>query len=613
MKLFSRVIIAAWFAIFPFGNAFAQSSGAQTLPNLITEINTYINSNGTGGISGAVLNPVLQAIANSIIKIGAPNGVSPVAFGALCDGVTDDTTAIQAWAASVTLGSTMYLPGPNKCVFKSAIVFPAANNVTIQTGGHGAGLLYAGAGTSLTAVTIGATVNGCSVYNWTLRDLSVMSSTVMTGGAGLKLFDVCQSVLSNVEVGGGLNGNNNWFNGLVFVGGNTINMNGYALQANSTSGTAEIVQGDAAVQITDLAQTDGTIGHSLIGLNIAGNVGGFHIANSDVLFSSTNIRISQDKVAVANLQVFLDSGTVVDITSGAPGVGLEIADPGSNNSVLMATNVWWATAQGTACFLMDAAVQWYVVVNGGLIYNCLGDGFKTLTAASNVQMVGTYFGSNGGFGINATLDPVSLNLWNISFGANIGGNFNTTWIHPISYTTGQTRPIMHDVQITSQQPNIRMVADGTGANPANQKIWDWLEDTSGNLNMRAVSDDYTAANNWATVQRSGFVPTVIQFYEGAYVPSIVLNGNPPTAGGTCSINTQTGGNYAGTFKSGGACAAGTVTLNFAIGAAHGFVCDFHDQTTPADLMNQTASTGASVTATGTMALNDIVAWKCLGN
>ncbi len=90
----------------------------------------------------------------------------------------------------------------------------------------------------------------------------------------------------------------------------------------------------------------------------------------------------------------------------------------------------------------------------------------------------------------------------------------------------------------------------------------------------------------------------------------ILTGSTPTASGSCSVNTQTGGNTAGTFKANGACAAGTVILTFAATAANGWACDAHDQTTTADAMNQTASSTTSVTFTGSMVSLDVVAFKC---
>lgn len=92
--------------------------------------------------------------------------------------------------------------------------------------------------------------------------------------------------------------------------------------------------------------------------------------------------------------------------------------------------------------------------------------------------------------------------------------------------------------------------------------------------------------------------------------SLVTGGSTPTGTGSCPINTQLGGNTAGSFKANGACAAGTVILTFAFTAPVGWACDTHDLTTPTDLMNQTAYTTTTATFTGTMANADLVTFKC---
>lgn len=92
--------------------------------------------------------------------------------------------------------------------------------------------------------------------------------------------------------------------------------------------------------------------------------------------------------------------------------------------------------------------------------------------------------------------------------------------------------------------------------------------------------------------------------------SFTAGGSAPTATGACAINTQLGGNTAGSFKANGVCSASTVILTFANTAANGWSCDAHDLTTPADLMNQTAYTTTTATFTGTMANLDLVTFKC---
>ncbi len=88
----------------------------------------------------------------------------------------------------------------------------------------------------------------------------------------------------------------------------------------------------------------------------------------------------------------------------------------------------------------------------------------------------------------------------------------------------------------------------------------------------------------------------------------------PTITGTCAVVSPLGGQMAGSFKApSGGCSSETVILTFAATLAHGYACDAHDTTTPADVLNETAFSTTSVTFTASaLAANDVVVWKCMG-
>ena len=121
-------------------------------------------------------------------------------------------------------------------------------------------------------------------------------------------------------------------------------------------------------------------------------------------------------------------------------------------------------------------------------------------------------------------------------------------------------------------------------------------EVSAGLNNTALGQTTPAAGAFTTLKANGTIAT----------------GSAPTAMGTCPINTQVGGNTAGTFAANGACASGTVILTFATTAPHGWVCNATDQTTGADTMKQTASSATSCTLTGTMASADVVGFQATG-
>lgn len=81
-------------------------------------------------------------------------------------------------------------------------------------------------------------------------------------------------------------------------------------------------------------------------------------------------------------------------------------------------------------------------------------------------------------------------------------------------------------------------------------------------------------------------------------------GSTPTLTGSCTTNTQVGGNTAGAFHA--TCTAQTVIITFAFTAANGWNCNTHDLTTPADALSQSSYTTNSCTLTGTTVAADNV-------
>ncbi len=86
----------------------------------------------------------------------------------------------------------------------------------------------------------------------------------------------------------------------------------------------------------------------------------------------------------------------------------------------------------------------------------------------------------------------------------------------------------------------------------------------------------------------------------------------PTASGSCTVGTLTGGQIAGSFKNSSSACTGTVILTFAATQTHGYSCDAHDTTTLTGAINQSGVSPTSVTFSGAMAANDVIVWKCFG-
>ncbi len=93
---------------------------------------------------------------------------------------------------------------------------------------------------------------------------------------------------------------------------------------------------------------------------------------------------------------------------------------------------------------------------------------------------------------------------------------------------------------------------------------------------------------------------------------VIAVGSVPAASGSCSIKDQIGGNWAGSFRAGGACSAGTIVLTFATTAPNGWACVASDLTAPAGALRQSAYSARTATFSATMAANDLATFSCTG-
>ncbi len=253
-------------------------------------------------------------------------------FGARCDGGRanphDDTAAIQAWLAKA--GPHVHLVAPaGNCVFTAPLLAPTASDFSIDGAGHGATIFtYAGSNTGVDLFTVTTfNPNNCSGSNITLRGFQVRSSTVMTGGDGIRFNSLCNTMIEDVWAGLSLNGDNRLYRGCHFNGGNTVYISKYSCRGSYAD---EVDNGFSATNnAVDLFHRDGALangGH--YGLLIGGRCGGCIWDNLDILGhpSGANVRIDQSMVAGPNAQIYFLGGFASD--GGGSALGVDIEDSG---------------------------------------------------------------------------------------------------------------------------------------------------------------------------------------------------------------------------------------------------------------------------------------------
>jgi hypothetical protein len=424
----------------------------------------------------------------------------PRYYGAKCDGTTNDTTALQAWAAAITDGAAVRVPG--KCLTSAPIVFPVVDHVSFSGDGPGASkLIYSGANTTVTPFTFGAVGAPCGINQWRISDLGFDSTVQMTAGDMVKISGLCDSEIVSITVGGEFGGTKNPFNGLHLNGGNSVKVRGINLVGHG-GGDGLIVNGSSTS--TTGALTDPFFSHVKIdgfnhGINIAGNVAGFTMDGSDILQNNNNVRISQDQVAAGNYQIFFGPTTFLDITYAGPEI--DIAEAGNTVPWLVLDGTWLASSSGGHCLNVQSMSNYRITMHGGFIFNCGNgagnwDGVHNASLNGQIRLIGTVIASNTGYGVNSTVGNTGIVITGPVVYSNTLGNFSSPNVAPLNYVISPLDGTFYMRNAAMQSPNPILKWMASGSQPADQHNWDATTDASGNLTFRSVSDDYTNASNF---------------------------------------------------------------------------------------------------------------------
>jgi hypothetical protein len=386
----------------PVGSASPTLTGTPAAPTAAFGANT------TQLATMAALQAAVAVPTNKLAYVVSPTS------GVKCDGSTNDTTALNAFFASVAANTTIEFPGGAACIFQGQLTFPNVNYLVWH--GNGSTLKYTGATTTGNLVSAGVTGGSggggadCSFTNWIIQDLTVATSTVMTAGDGFVLNDPCSLFVRGLIVGQGLNGNNNFYNGFHLNGGNELYINQFHFRG---SHAGEVINGDGAgagsIQLTDAFHQLGDIANgSGYGLWVAGNCGGCQWDNMDVVGNATNVRIDQGITAIQNRQVRFGPGFASDGTSASPNLGIDIQDAGASGTQLFVEGSWISTASAT-CLNIASGVTWEIHLVGARIENCTANGI--LNASANVRLLidGGAIAQNGtGINNTATLPHIQI-------------------------------------------------------------------------------------------------------------------------------------------------------------------------------------------------------------
>lgn len=393
--------------------------------------------------------------AGNILAGGYVNNTATLdatAFGAVCDGVANDYTALQAWASSAGDHVALTLP-PGKCLTGTApIRFPTVSHYSVTgRGPTTSSIVYTGGATAVDILQLGVS-GGSAFYGASLRGFNIGSNTTMTGGYALHAMGMSSATIQDVFADAWNTGDNNgklcggyWLDGVFAV--DIINPNtssaqacGDGLKVNHAGGFSP---GSAEVRIFG-GNIGGNPGGLLAGLHMAGGFGGLRCDGTNIAANQYGLLVDNAQVAVANRE-FAQGSTCVFDNNTLAGVKINDAliDGGSGGAGGTIDLAGWTSSTTTGHGIeIDAWKNSDVEIRGNKVYNNCGSGVYVTDSTTYVKVDGgVSINNNGnpavsgacpawqagnpghGFGIEASVSTSKIFSFASMWG-NAGGNTN---------------------------------------------------------------------------------------------------------------------------------------------------------------------------------------------
>jgi len=544
------------------------------------------------------------------------------AGGAKCDGVTDDTASVQAalTAANAAHGGKVFVPmGTNACVIAGQLVMDTFIDVSLESA-------------SANSSPAGATPRGWLKFTGTTSPLISCKSCngVTIQGLYLQYFSAFAGVFIEFgHSGGGFDSTGNHvtnnFIGKQAAGGTAAVLISLDQAINNYIEYNQMF--DAAVAIRGRNAPSGIASDYSVNNTIRANSMGISSANSITTAFIQNI--GEGSVITGN--DFELGGAAVSILAytGAMQAGGKISGgfigdmSGTSTFTLVTvpTNSAWSI-EGVVFGAISTNVTGFVLQNNASLA-FYGNKLASGTTIGTLFSVGT--GDVLNVGATRFQGAISTFLTGIPAGGVVTDNNNKTSTYGVALSpTGTTAlPGMAFIQNPAIgwtiSANNHMQLGFGGAGPFLSNLQLGLGSgmaliSNGNADPDAVGADVglsrIAAGVWGA--GTGAAGNTAGSFRAA---SFISGGAAATLTGTgacATFSTQTGGSMAGRATCTAATAASTLTITPGTTAPNGWICYVQDQTTRANLLQQTSNTTTACTLTATsVTQNDVFVFTAI--
>ena len=444
-------------------------TGAQGEVTIKTDTREIVVHDGVrpGGWTGGGYMPAGTGAVARTVQDKLREFVSVKDFGAVGDGVTDDTAAINAALAAVPVGGVLRFPAGTYRVTSQIVIPPGKRLALIGEGSRQTVFMYAGQDTTVDCFVFGDGSSNCNGYF--VQGISFNSSTLMTAGAGVRFRRLNRSRLIDVLFGH-QDGNRNFYHGVWFDAIDMVDVTGFQARAQQD---AIRVNGGAGCR-ADLFLSNGKIAGSLVGLHVGGGFGGLYVDSTDIINNATNVLIDRGIVDAANRECFFGPGCYIDTADTTRtattynGICVDIQD---TSGFVFFNNTWIATC-GTA-IRTGASFSGTVQIDSGIIFNCFntfggnGNGIEIGSTHAKVIVSGTRFVKVDGTAILCTAGTTTgVVLRSPTFDINVNARIDSSIAAKIDTLSSALVSTSQAVMGKTVCGHTTPIASSTDGNPA---------------------------------------------------------------------------------------------------------------------------------------------------
>jgi len=460
-----------WTGAHDFSAATLEVPNSTSLPGTCSVGEVYVDSDANAGqrlyLCESADTWVLQTQSVYNVK----------AFGAVGDGTTDDTAAINAAEAAAPAGACVYFPSGTYKVTSTVTVtrqqpcwYGDGPHQSIISGNFAAGdIVVFGNGTD-------------DIVQGKIANLKVMSSVLKSSGAAWRFRNAGRFYLWNV-VAQGQGADNYLWDGFWFDQVSLVYLSSFESKAQN-DGLRVNGEAGAGGMKADLFVSNGFLLTCTNGVHVGGAFGGAHFYSLDVSQNTVGMLIDQALTAEGNREITAETVYFDSNVNAA----VRLSSTMTSGHIKLIGTWLSSSSAGVGLDLTSAASTVTVVISGGSIINNSGDGVYINSASPRVLIDGTEVTYNGGYGINNAAGAI-LRIGDIRFEGNTSGDVNGN----------QEDLDAKAVKVTSATPSVKLYETDAGSD---EKYWR-LYSNGGAFYIQTANDAYTAFANAMYFGRSG--------------------------------------------------------------------------------------------------------------